>query len=353
MENEMKNLMFDLAAGREIIDDDKKISKEVASDKIRNACFEILGIDENTKSEKEIKRALRSEKANELFEVIEEIIDTQIEYGYSQNEFFNQYVEDVNLKDGDKNEFYVEDDVILTVSEVNGDHHDVSMQRLAEGESYNIKTSDYVIKVGDDIRLFLTGKKNWGDFVDAVVKAYLNKVQTMVSTEFATGVNLIPVPSKLSGSGTLAPGTVKDNFDAIIEKVAAANGTDVVIMGTKSALKQLNLFYSSGAGVNWIAPSQKEAVAHTGYLGDYEGTELFELQQKYKDKNLTTAIVPNNKLYIMPKVDNKFIKFVDYGETELEASEKGATKDDKQFLEVHRRMGVGTLLTRYHGVWTL
>ena len=78
-----------------------------------------------------------------------------------------------------------------------------------------------------------------------------------------------------------------------------------------------------------------------------------KLQQKYKDKNLTTAIVPNNKLYIMPKVDNKFIKFVDYGETELEASEKGATKDDKQFLEVHRRMGVGTLLTRYHGVWTL
>lgn len=353
MENGMKNLMFDLAAGREIVDDGKKISKEEASEKIRTACFELLGIDSNTKSEKEIKRALKSEKANALFAVIEEIIDTQIEWGYANNEFFTQYVENVNLKDGDKNEFYVEDDIILTVSEVNGDHHDVTCQRLAEGNSYNVKTSVYTVKVGDDIRLFLTGKKDWGAFVDAVVKAFLNKIQTMVSTEFATGTNLIPVPSKLSGNGPLAPGNVKKQFDEIIEKVAAANGTDVVIMGTKTALKALNDFYNSGAGVNWIAPSMKESLAHTGNIGDYEGTELFELQQKYKDKNLTTVIVPNDKLYIMPKVDNKFIKFVDYGESEIEVNEKGATKDDKQTLEVSRRMGVATLLTRYYGVWAL
>ena len=55
----------------------------------------------------------------------------------------------------------------------------------------------------------------------------------------------------------------------------------------------------------------------------------------------------------MPQVDNQFIKFVDYGETELEVSTKGSTKDDMQTYEVQRRMGVSTLMTRYFGVWTL
>ena len=55
----------------------------------------------------------------------------------------------------------------------------------------------------------------------------------------------------------------------------------------------------------------------------------------------------------MPAVDDRFIKFVDYGETELEVNEKGATKDDMQSYEVQRRMGVATLMTRYHGEWDL
>ena len=224
------------------------------------------------------------------------------------------------------------------------------MQRLGSGQSYHVDTAVYGIKVGGDIRLFLTGRKDWGAFVDAVVKAYIQKVQTLIATQFANGVNMLPVPATLKGTGALNA-SVKAQFDTIIEKVSAANESGVVIMGTKTALKALNALTK----VDWEAPASsiKEAVANTGIIGNYEGTPLMEIPQKFTDKTLATPIVDNKKIYIMPAVDDRFIKFVDYGETELEVNEKGATQDDMQSYEVQRRMGVGTLMTRYHGEWTL
>ena len=61
------------------------------------------------------------------------------------------------------------------------------------------------------------------------------KVQTLISSQFANGVNLIPVPATLKGTGALAAAT-KAQFDAIIGKVTA-NESGVVIMGTKTALR--------------------------------------------------------------------------------------------------------------------
>ena len=350
LDTSVKNLMFDLGAGREIYDAEagRVISKAEASDTIRKACFEYLGLTKDS-TNKQIKRALNSERGTQFFTVIEEIIDTQIAHGLSENEFFNAWVESKNMADGDRNEFWADDEIILTVSKVSGDAHDLSMQRLSSGQSYHVDTAVYGIKVGGDIRLFLTGRKDWGSFVDAVVKAYIQKVQTLIATQFANGVNMLPVPATLKGTGALSAST-KAQFDAIIEKVGAANEGGVVIMGTKTALKALNALTK----VAWDpASSIKEAVANTGIIGNYEGTPLMEIPQKFTDKTLATPIVDNKKLYIMPAVDDRFIKFVDYGETELEVNEKGATQDDMQSYEVQRRMGVATIMTRYHGEWTL
>ena len=125
LDTSVKNVMFDLGAGREIYDADSNrvISKAEASDTIRKACFEYLGLTKDS-TDKQIKRALNSERGTQFFEVIEEIIDVQIAHGLSENEFFNQYVETKNMADGDRNEFWVDDEVLLTVGKTSGDHHD-------------------------------------------------------------------------------------------------------------------------------------------------------------------------------------------------------------------------------------
>ena len=157
------------------------------------------------------------------------------------------------------------------------------------------------------------------------------------------------IGAQFAKSGALAAAT-KDTFDTLIEDVSAANnGAEVVIMGTKTALKKLNAL----TDVDWRSYPQKEAVAATGILGSYEGTDLIEIPQRFAANDLATKLVASDKLLIMPLVDNKFVKFVDYGETTLEVTEIGATMNDQQTYEVQRRMGVGTIVSKKFGMWTI
>ena len=351
-DNGVRNLMFDVASGREVFDEEqgRVMSKAECNEAIKKVCFEVLGLNEKS-TDKEIKRALKKDSAMELFEVIEEIVDVKIAYGLGESEFFNQFVETRNMADGDRNEFWVDDDIMLTVAKVSGDHHDLVIQRLGSGASYSVPTSVYAVKVGSDIRLFLTGRKDWGAFIDAVAKAFINKIQTEIYSQFVNGSNLLPVPSVLTDTGTLDASN-KADFDALIEMVEAANEAPCAIMGTKTALKALNALTI----VDWSQPaaSIKESVANTGIMGSYEGTKLIAIPQKFTDKTLATPLVDNTKLYIMPLVDdNKPIKFVDYNQTELEVTEIGDYMDDMQTYEVQRRMGIATLMNRYYAVWTL
>ena len=81
---------------------------------------------------------------------------------------------------------------------------------------------------------------------------------------------------------------------------------------------------------------------------------LMEIPQRFVNNDTATKLVDNDKLLIMPMVnDNKFVKLVDYGETTLEVTEIGATMNDQQSYEIQRRMGVGVVISRYFGTWTI
>ena len=43
------------------------------------------------------------------------------------DEWFDKYVDNRNLKRGDKNEFWTDEDVLLSVVKVAGDHHDFNL----------------------------------------------------------------------------------------------------------------------------------------------------------------------------------------------------------------------------------
>ena len=351
MESTVRNLMFDLATGRKIFDDsaNREIGKDEANDKLRSIMFEKLGLNERS-TEKQINRALKSERAAEFFEVIEEVIEKEVEYGWKDNEFFNNFVETRNLADGDRTDFWTDEDIILNVAKVSGDHHDYTAQRLASGSSYTVPTSRYAVKVGSDIRLFLTGRKNWSDFIDAVAKAYRKKIQDELYAEFMNAATKLPVTAGFTGTGTLDKAK-KDDFDNVLSNVAMANDvSSVVIMGTKTALKKLNALAGNGS-VDWVANSQKESVAETGILGTYEGTTLLEIPQRFKDNKLAEKLVDSNVLLIFPVIDYKPVKFIDGGETTLEVSQAGDNMDDQQTYEAQRRMGVATIITRQFGQW--
>lgn len=210
--------------------------------------------------------------------------------------------------------------------------------------------SKYAVKVGKDITLFLTKRLDWIKFTDAVAKAFITKIQNTLYAEVMNGSTSLPNASQFNKSGNL-DSSQKATFDQLIEDVQTANdGAQVVIIGVKTALKKL----TGLADVDWASSGQKDEIAAMGRLGSYEGTALVEIPQRFKENDVTKKLIDSNTLLIMPLIsDNKFAKFVDGGETEIEISERGDTMDDQRTYEVQRSMGIGVITSFYFGKWTI
>lgn len=348
--DEFKNLVFDLGLRREIYDAETNriVSKAEANEKVLTFVHNVLGIDKHS-TKKQRKRAMR-EHGRELFEVLEDVIDFKVETGFHENEFFNEFVEERNLARGDSQEFWTETDVILAISKVSGDHHDFILQTLGEGESYTVATSVYGAAVGTDIDLYLMGRRDWAALTDKIAEAFVIQLQNEMYAEVMNAGAKLPVNSQFNKTMAIEKAT-KDTFDTLIEDVSMANGNaEVYIMGTRTALKKLSAF----ADIDWVSEDQKKEMATMGRLGSYEGTTLIEIPQRFETNNVTKKLVDSKKLLIMAKTEDKFVKFVDVGDTEiLETTEKGARMDETMKYEVQREMGIYTQISRYFGVWNI
>lgn len=346
-----RKFLYDYTHGREVFDEDgNKVTKAMANDKINRVCFDILGLDPEQKyTKRDIHRAMKKH-GMELFEIIEEVIDFKVATGFKDNEFFNAFVDMKNLAEGDKNEFWTEKDVILSVAQVSGDHHDISLQKLAEGESFSVRTYNYAVKVGMDIDVYLLGRKDWSELVDSVARAFTVKVQNDMFTEVMAAGDKLPTNEQFNVSRELIAAN-KERFDELLSDVSTANdGVDVVIIGLKTDLKKLTAL----ADINWVSEDQKRQVAELGRLGDYESTTLVEVPQRFVQNDVTRKLITPGRLLIMPNVDNKFVKFCDVGETEIvEVNEKGQRRDDFMTYEVQREMGISTIIDKYFGVWNI
>ena len=111
-------LMLDAAQGN--LDG---VTPRQANDKIVEMFRNVIGVDEKA-TKAEVRKAIRRNQVA-VFEIIEEVIDDMLVSGWEQNPFFREYVGVRNLALGDKNEFYVPDNSVLSVMKVSGNHHDI------------------------------------------------------------------------------------------------------------------------------------------------------------------------------------------------------------------------------------
>ena len=348
-----KKLTYDLNHGNDIYEYDdegakRQISKKDANNAVRKILMEVCDITEDElKSKKRRERAIKTH-ANELFELIESDIDFKVETGFNESEWFNDFVDRRNIALGDDEEYWTKEKITLVVAEITGDMHDLTMQSLNEGTSHKLHTKNYGMKIGKDIDLILLGRIDFTELTDKISEAFMEKVQLLCFTAIYGAVEKIPNKTQFVKTGALAAAT-KESFDTLLEDVGTANGSDVVIMGTKTALKKLNAL----ADVDWRSASQKEAVAATGRLGSYEGTELIEIPQKFERNDVTKKLIPNDMLLIFPRTQDKFVLFTDKGETQIteRGQQKGDLADDFQTYEVQREMGVGVEISNCFGAW--
>ena len=351
---EMNNLMQDVALGRKTFDGEREISKSEAEAKILEFTKKFFGITDES-SKKEIRRALDNKNTlREYYNIIEDTIDVAVDFGIQENDWFEFLVDRRNIAYGDRQDFWFEDDAILSVAKGGISHHDHIMQQIRSGEHFSVPTSLYVVKVGADINKYVLGQINWARFVGAVAKAFVNQIQTEVYQQVANASSQLPVTTGFVGTGDLKVATNKSAFDEIIRNVSAANNNSkIVIMGDFYATSKI----TDAADVNWGAASQKENIANTGNLGVYNGATIVTIPNKFTDKTYSKLQFPTKKLIILAAdEEDKFVKLVDEGETiikeVMERGEDGRVSDLMSY-EAQRYFGVGVKVSRQFGEWTV
>ena len=119
------------------------INVKEANKQIVSMFKQIIGVDDNA-TKAQIRKAIQRNQ-QVLFDLIEEVVPNLLQTGWQENPFFNEFVEIRNLDIGDQAMFYSDDETLLTVSKVSGNHWDLDRQRLGKGSSFTVATSWYGI----------------------------------------------------------------------------------------------------------------------------------------------------------------------------------------------------------------
>jgi hypothetical protein len=164
------------------------------------------------------------------------------------------------------------------------------------------------------------------------------------------------LPGGASGAGQwVKTGALDENSRGtliqLVEDVQMATGAnEVIIMGTKSALTKVTGLQN----VDWISNEMKNERHTTGRMGIWEGIRLVEIKQGFALGDTKNKLVDDKVLFIMPVMDNKFIKLVNRGEDQLrEVQDKTLNQDMTYDYRYMFQMGVGVLINLIFGEWIL
>ena len=345
--NAFSKLMLDTANANF----EEGIDAKSANEKIVSMFKQIIGCDEKS-TKAEIRKAIRKNQ-QVLFDLIEEVVPNLLQSGWQDNPFFNEYVEVKNIDIGDQNVFYTEDETILSVSKVSGNHWDIDRQRLGKGASFSVATSWYGIAIYSEYERLLTGAEDFATFVTKLYEAVDRFVNESIYQAFCDAAEKLPGGASGAGqwvkTGAL-DAAAKDKFMTLIEDVQMATGMDVVIMGTKSALMKLEGMQD----INWVSNDMKVERNTTGRIGYFEGIRLVELKQGFRLNDTTNRLINDKQLFIMPTGDNRFVKLVNEGQPEMRQVNDNTTNLDMTYdYRYMFKMGVAVMIGLRFGVWNI
>lgn len=299
---EFQTLLTDVAKG----DLQAGVTKKEADDKICMMFNKLYGFDEKP-TVLEAQKALRRNPYI-AFEVIEVVVPDLLQSGWDANPFFQEFVEMRNIARGDENVFYTEQNVILNVAKLNGDHWDMPRQRLGAKERYSLKTEAYGAAVYAEFARIMAGYEVWSNLVGAIAKAFSEKINTELYLAFTSAAAQLPTQFQATVDTNTADMGRKALMDLIAD-VERSTGYDPIIVGTRAGLAMLRKLDE----INWISNGMKDELYQTGRQGLWYGVPLMELKQINK-LNTTMPMLDDSKLLVLPRTsDNKFIKMVNEG----------------------------------------
>ena len=333
-QSEIFDLALDLYRGdfsRHI--DETKVTKKDLENHLRDM------INNDMLGGKTLYQAVRRNKI-ELYEIVEELVNTAINEDVLNSPFIDAFVETKNRGLGDKTEFYSEGG-LLSVASFAGNHWDTDRQLLDIGDVVTLPKEWIFIHVYEDLEKFLLGITTIEKMMDKVYKSVNKYMQDRIYAQFNNIANA--VPADFSASGNTEAG-----LGALVDKVQAAGGySSITIAGTKAALRKL----AAAVPDKMFANSQKEAKAQTGSIGTWEGNNLMIIPQTLKSGTFELAL-SETKVFILGG-DTKPIKLEIFGDARTKSNTDGQANNDMSIdAQIQVKFGLGLLLPSYFGVYT-
>ena len=283
---------------------------------------------------------------NDIFEILETVLDQTLPEGWSENEFFNRFVETIRVDLGDKNEFYAEENGNFIVSKFSGNHWDTIRERMDMGKSFSIETSWWEVHFYNEFERFMKNIDSWTKLMDKARKSFLQAFQNAVYAAFSDMSDM--APEGFVGHGALSTDTERDNLLELIEKVETANGVKPVLVGTGAALRKLQ----KNIDENWIPESAKEERKRNGVISSWEGYDLMPIPQVFKQGTFDFALSTTKILIVATNA--KPIKFVFEGDSRLkETKDNHDNRDMTLEGQIQVKAGLAAVTSDVIGHWDL
>lgn len=278
-------------------------------------------------------KAIRDGKCPELFAVIEELIDVALDVATLDDSPLKDMIETKNGEWGDKPEFLVPDNSLLTVDVVANGTQGIRRQRLIGGQKVPLTPVNKAVKIYEELILILSGRIDWVEFVNRVAKSFEREFYASVAKQFnslSTARFTVTASGSPSETGLLN----------LIEKVEAATGKTAYVLGTRTALRNFPM--------SQIGETVKDDYYDVGFSQRFNGTPCIRLKN-YLDAS-GNFVLSDTRVYVLAG-DDKIIKHYIEGEPIVIARDAADNADLTQEYTVIRREGIAVVVSATMGVY--
>ena len=278
-------------------------------------------------------KAIRDGKCPELFAVIEELIDVALDVATLDDSPLKDMIETKNGEWGDKPEFLVPDNSLLTVDVVANGTQGIRRQRLVGGQKVPLTPVNKAIKIYEELILILSGRIDWVEFVNRVAKSFEREFYASVAAQLN---NLSTARFTVTASGSPS----ETGLLNLIEKVEAATGKTAYVLGTRTALRNFPM--------SQIGETVKDDYYAVGYSQNFNGTPCIRLKNSLDAAG--NFVLSDTRVYVLAG-DDKIIKHYIEGEPIVIARDAADNADLTQEYTVIRREGIAVVVSATMGVY--
>jgi hypothetical protein len=188
------------------------------------------------------------------------------------------------------------------------------------------------------------GAEDFATFVNKMYEAYDRYVKNALYDAMVGYKEKLATNFKKSGTLDAA------ELNALCDMIETATGYPVRIMGTRPALRKV----AGLTGAEYLSNDMKNERYKTGLLGYFEGRDLIEIPQVFEKNKVGAYKLDNDLLWIMPASEEKFIKLVNEGDTQLRAiTDKDTLMDMTYEQEMMTKLGVAVMLNGAFGMFDI